>query len=971
MLEEYKKKRNFVRTPEPRGNTRQSRVYNSRSRFVVQKHDATRLHYDFRLEDKKEGVLKSWAVPKGISLDPKIKRLAVLTEDHPLDYLLFEGVIPEGSYGAGSVIVWDTGTYATEEDISEQFKRGKVTFSLFGHKLRGKFKLVRINSRKEQEENQWLLMKSTDGLESEEDLTIKRPESVLTGRTNDDLAIGKDEEDEDKKLDRRRKNSSIAKATKVNSNTRNVEDTTERQANEALRYPNNITPTLTDQQQQQKEFPTKIKPMLSTLVDKPFDSKDWVFEIKWDGVRSILFLHKKKGILELQSRNGKSITHRYPELVKELIPSPSSTTSTLTSSHSPPHPSTSSVIKCKDSVVLDGEIVVLDKKNDIPNFQNHQRRMNVDLIKEIESLSKEIPATYYFFDILYIDGINLQGLPFLERRRILSDVITEKNARIKISHFIEEQGQEVFDKTKSMGLEGLIAKHKSSKYVQGIRSRDWLKIKHIKTQDCVVIGYIRGEGNRENYFGSLLLAVYDPRNNKLRFVGHTGSGFDFVQLDKVYTRLKALGIEKCPIDYVPYTNRPPVWIRPELVAEVKFSDWTSEKIMRAPIFLRFREDKAPKDCLIEGEKPTDKVLEDITTVKLKESKKPNEQVLVNKPADRDNVYSSSSFFSNLDKIFWDKTSTHPKLTKKDLIIYYDKIGSFILPYLKDRPLSLSRYPDGAKGKSFYHKNWNQENTPSFVQTAKIYSESRESNTINYIICNNKETLLWLANLGCIEMHPWYSRINDFELCQERNDILYEEKCGLNFPDFIIFDLDPYIYSGYEVKGQEPEYNHKGFRATVDVAYLLKDFFDSLRIESFIKISGRTGLHIFVPIANLYSYEQTRAFAEVVGNILVRRYPEKITMEWDTTKRKGKVFFDHNQNARGKTIASVFSARPTESATISMPITWNDLSNVLPTDYTILNVPDILNKKSVNPWDNILEKKQDLNKILENISQLFR
>src|SRR5215207_449325 len=502
MLKEYNKKRNFVRTPEPRGTTKQSRVDNKRSKFVVQKHDATRLHYDFRLEDKKEEVLKSWAVPKGISLDPKIKRLAVLTEDHPLDYLLFEGIIPEGSYGAGTVIVWDTGTYGTEEDISEQFKRGKITFSLFGQKLRGKFKLVRIHSREEQE-NQWLLMKSTDGSESEEDLTMNRPESVLTGRTNDDLRIGKDK-NEDKKLDRRQKNSSISKATKV-SNIRNVANTVERQANEAqMIYANNITTTLTDQQQRQQkgEFPTKIKPMLSTLVDKPFDSKDWVFEIKWDGVRSILLLHKKKGILELQSRNGKLITHRYPELVKEL---------TYTSSSS----STSSVIKCKESAILDGEIVVLDKKNGIPNFQSHQRRMNVDFIKEIESLSKEIPATYYFFDILYLDGINLQGLPFLERRRILSDIITEGNARIKISHFIEEQGQEVFDKTKSMGLEGLIAKHKSSKYVQGIRSRDWLKIKHIKTQDCVVIGYTRGEGNRENYFGSLLLAVYDPSNSKL------------------------------------------------------------------------------------------------------------------------------------------------------------------------------------------------------------------------------------------------------------------------------------------------------------------------------------------------------------------------------------------------------------------------------------------------------------------------
>lgn len=961
MLEEYNKKRNFARTSEPRGTTKQSKIDNKRSRFVVQTHDARRLHYDFRLEDKKEGVLKSWAVPKGISLDPKIKRLAVLTEDHPLDYLLFEGVIPEGSYGAGTVIVWDTGTYETEEDISEQFKRGKITFSLFGRKLKGKFKLVRIRSRQEQEENQWLLMKSTDGLESEEDLTINRPESVLTGRTNDDLRIGKDE-DEDKE-DRRQKNPSIARATKV-SNTGNVVDIVERQANQPqMTYADNITTTLTDQQPLQKgEFPSKVKPMLSTLVDKPFDSKDWVFEIKWDGVRSILLLHKKKGIIELQSRNGKLITHRYPELVKELT-STSSSSSDFSSS-------TSSLIKCKESAVLDGEIVVLDKKNGIPSFQSHQKRMNVDFIKEIESLSKEIPATYYFFDILYLDGINLQDLPFLERRKIMSDVITEENARIKISHFIEEQGQEVFDKTKSMGLEGVIAKHKTSKYVQGIRSRDWLKIKHIKTQDCVVIGYTRGEGNRENYFGSLLLAVYDPSNSKLRFVGHTGSGFDFGQLDEIYRKLNAMQIEKCPIDYVPYTNRPPVWIRPELVAEVKFSDWTSEKIMRAPIFLRFREYKAPKECLIEGEKPTQKVLEE-PVKEAKESKKPNEQDLVNKPADSNNDVYSSSSFSNLDKIFWNKTSTHPQLTKKDLIKYYDDISSFILPHLKDRPLSLSRYPDGIKGKSFYHKNWNQENKPPFVQTAKIYSESREDNIINYIICNNKETLLWLANLGCIEMHPWYSIINDFELCQERNSILYEEECGLNFPDFIIFDLDPYIYSGNEAKDQEPEYNHKGFRAAVEVAYLLKDLFDNLRIESFIKISGKTGLHIFVPIANQYTYEQTRAFAEVVGNILLRRHPEKITMEWDTTKRAGKVFFDHNQNARGKTIASVFSARPTESATVSMPVKWDYLSSVFPTDYTILNVPDILNKKSVNPWDNMLEKKQDLNKILESVSQLFR
>jgi bifunctional non-homologous end joining protein LigD len=915
MLEEYHKKRNFTKTPEPRGNTNQSRE--NKNKFVVQKHDATRLHYDFRLEDKEEGVLKSWAVPKGISLDSKIRRLAVLTEDHPLDYLLFEGVIPQGSYGAGTVIVWDTGMYTSEGEISEQFENGKITFTLFGQKLRGRFSLVRTS-----EKNQWLLIKSSDEFASNENLTITRPESVLSGRTNEDL----------EKYHYKNDKSSFAKAVKISekvSNHRRKKGEEEKNGGDDA--------TATSDTDQQEEFPTKIKPMLSTLVNEPFNNKDWVFEVKWDGVRSILFFHKTKGILEMQSRNGKLITHRYPEIVKALN-------------------SISSAIKCKESAILDGEIVVTDKKNGIPNFQDHQRRMNIDNSKEIEILSRQIPATYYFFDILYLDGKNLQSLSFLERRRILSETI-EKNNRTKISDFIEEIGKEIFDKTKIMGLEGIVAKHKSSKYLQGIRSRDWLKIKNIKTQDCIIIGYTKGEGNRQNYFGSLLLAAYDSES-KLRFVGHTGSGFDFDQLEKVYEKLQKMKVEKCQISYVPYTNRDPLWIKPELVAEIKFSNWTGEKIMRAPIFLRFREDKIPKDCIIEEE--VEKQTEEII--------KQQEEI-----GKHDNLYSASHFsssysFSNLDKVFWDRTRNHPQLTKKDLIEYYDKISSYILPYLKDRPLSLSRYPDGIKGKSFYHKNWNQER-PSFVQAVKVYSESREDNIINYLVCNNKETLLWLANLGCIEIHPWYSRINDFNSCNEKDDILYEEKCGLNFPDFIIFDLDPYIYSGIEDKGQEPEYNLKAFKATVDVAYSLKELFDELKIESYVKTSGKTGLHIFVPVATFYTYEQTRGFAEIIGKILKRRYPQKITMEWDTTKRKGKVFFDHNQNARGKTIASIFSARPSGLATVSMPARWEDLSSIRPTDFTMLNVPQIV-KKSVNPWKDILERKQDINKILENVSEIF-
>jgi bifunctional non-homologous end joining protein LigD len=918
MLEKYNKKRNFSKTPEPEGNMDQSEVDTRPLRFVVQKHDASRLHYDFRLETE-EGVLKSWAVPKGISLDPKVKRLAVLTEDHPLEYLLFEGIIPEGSYGAGTVIVWDTGNYTSEQEISDQFIKGKITFTLFGQKLKGRFSLIKTTRA-----NQWLLIKGDDEFKSEEDLTITRPESVLTGRTNQDLENGKED-----------------KAKTENTSSNNDNDRKDRS-------PIRRVAALKERKGVVSEaFPKKIKPMLATAIDKPFNDKHWVFEIKWDGVRSIYFLHKTKRILEIKSRSDKTITHRYPELIEPL----------------------NSTIKCQESIVLDGEIVVLDKEG-MPSFQNHQRRMNVDNKADIEKLSREIPATYYIFDILYLDGKNLQRFDFLQRRSILSQVVN-KNIKVLISDFIEEMGEKVFDNVKAMNLEGVVAKNKSSRYLQGTRSRDWLKIKTIKTQDCVVIGYTRGEGNRKNYFGSLLLAVYYDK--KLRFIGHTGSGFDFAQLNDIYNKLQQLKIEKCPVDYIPYTNRDPVWVEPKLVAEVKFSDWTQEKIMRSPIFLRFREDKKPEECVIEEEKSTEEI------VGLKDEKKEllregGEKEQSNTPEASETrssdgsgasmPSSSSSFFSNLDKVFWDKSENHPQLTKKVLIEYYNKISEYLLPYLKDRPLSLSRYPDGIKGKHFYHKNWDKEK-PDFVQTVKVYSKSK-GGIVNYIVCNNKDTLLWLANLGCIEMHPWYSRVRDSDAC--KNNPVDEEKCGLNTPDFIVFDLDPYIYSGKEKRGEkEPEYNVRAFKATVDVAYDIKDLLDKLKIRSYVKTSGKTGLHIFVPVVLSYTYEQTRAFAETIGKILCARHPKKITMDWNITKRVGKVFFDHNQNAMGKTIASIFSARPTNSATISMPVTWKDLSSIYPTDFTILNAFDIV-KKSGDPWKEILQRKQDISKILENVSE---
>ena len=412
-----------------------------------------------------------------------------------------------------------------------------------------------------------------------------------------------------------------------------------------------------------------------------------------------------------------------------------------------------------------------------------------------------------------------------------------------------------------------------------------------------------------------------------------------------------------PIESLPYKNRNTVWVEPSYVVEIKFTGWTKDGIMRAPIFLRFRDDKSPEECLLEADQPLSSVE--------KSNGVPEKTI---RPTQVSSSLSHPPFdtgdFSNLDKTYWKPTREHGNITKGELIAYYDAVNELILPHLKDRPLSLSRYPNGIEGKSFYHKDWSMSK-PDYVITVPIYSEHR-AEPINYLVCNNKKSLLWIANLGAIEMHPWYSKIRDFQSC-DNSSLIFEEKCGLNFPDFIVFDLDPYIYSGVEEKGQEPEYNTKGFKAAVEVAYHLRDLFNELKIKSFIKTSGKTGLHIYVPIKNDYNYHQTRSFAEIIGKMLMSRFPKKITMEWNTAKRTGKVFFDYNQNSRGKTIASVYSVRPTTSATVSMPVRWEELGDIIPKDFTLLTVPEIMRRKS-DPWRGVLEHKQDMKSILSSIKK---
>ena len=900
-LKEYNKKRKFGRTPEPPGvtNGKKKKIKSKSNKkvFVVQKHRATRLHYDLRLEDEL-GALKSWAVPKGPSLDPQIKRLAVSVEDHPYDYLLFEGTIPDGNYGAGTVIVWDHGTYDSEKKLINQFNEGKISFELNGKKLKGHFSLVRTRR-----ENQWLLIKANDKFAKPDfDLTNSKPESVLSGRTNDDLE-------------------GI------------MQSTTQQRENQLRNVPNGQ-----DRKQPKKreitatsstyDIPLNVRPMLAYPVDEPFDNSEWVFEIKWDGVRAITYIHDDS--IRMESRKGNNITKKYPDIYNAL----------------------KNMDVSKHSAVLDGEIVVLNEKG-FPDFQGHQHRMNVSNQREIEVLAKKIPATYYVFDILHLDGKDLRPLSYIERRKLLSEILFP-NDSVKISDYIEGNGPQMLKHTVKFNLEGIIAKRKSSRYHEGVRSHDWLKVKNTRTQDCIIIGYTKGEGNRSQGFGSLLLAVYDSRSEEYRFVGHVGTGFNFQSVREIYAKLQTIRADRSPVKSIPYKNRETVWVNPILVAEIKFTDWTEEGIMRAPVFLRFRVDKNPEECVLEADQPepynssvrTEKEMSMLKSSNSKDSK-------------------TKKSFSNLQKIYWPATQNMKQITKGDLIDYYDSVSTLILPHLRDRPLSLSRYPDGIHGKSFYHKDWDQSK-PDYVKTAKVFSEHRNE-PINYLVCNNVETLLWIANLGSIEMHPWYSRIKDFEHCKT-SSTLYEEKCGLNFPDFIVLDLDPYIYSGKEKAGSEPEYNIRGFRAAAEVAFDLKDVLDELEIKSYVKTSGKTGLHIYIPTIPKFSYDETRSFAELIGKILMSKFPNKISMEWSTSKRKGKVFFDHNQNSRGKTIASAWSVRPTPSATVSVPIHWDALDDCDPAEYTIRTVLALF-KSRTDPWKNVLTDKQDLSKVITAVKEL--
>ncbi|MDE3096432.1 MAG: non-homologous end-joining DNA ligase [Chloroflexota bacterium] len=925
----YRQKRDFERTPEPRAGGPAAAGGPGEAgdlTFVVQQHRATRMHWDFRLEV--DGVLASWAVPKGPSLDPKAKRMAAQVEDHPFDYGGFEGVIPQGNYGAGEVIVWDNGTYTPDEggvyswgDRAEGSQRmregitaGKLSFTLRGKKLRGSWTLVRMGGRRNADGRAWLLIKHRDAYASTRDV-LEEDRSVVSGLTVRDLREG------------RMPRAGAAAGAKP--------------------HPGAVETPFPDAR--------ALRPMLPTLVAGAFSRAGWIFEPKLDGVRALAFV--RDGTVELRSRRGNAITVQYPEAVDAL-----------------------GGLRAQ-AAVLDGEICALDERG-APDFQALQGRINLSRPAEVARATAETPVTYYVFDVLYLDGYGLAGVPCSDRKAVLRQRL-DGDARLRYVEHVEEDGERMYETAVGLGFEGVVAKRAASVYEPGVRSRSWLKAKAAQEQEFVVGGYSEGEGARKRTFGGILVGYYD--GDALRFAASVGSGFTDRMLEQVARRLRALRTDDAPF------AEPPAdiggrwagaratrcfWVKPELVARVRFSAWTRDGNLRAPVFQGLRDDVDPRTVVRETavRRAVDVLAGDPAPAASDGSMASAvgsvlDQLERNrKDAFTLDVAGAKIRLTNLDKVFWPATNEHPARTKRELVRYYARVAPYILPHLRDRPLTLNRYPNGIDGKNFYQKHWPQA-FPRDVGVERVMLHSAHNDADGeYVLVNNLATLLWLAQLADIEMHPWMARIDPepdargipTTFAGSEEDI---DRSVLNYPDFMVFDLDPYIYAGDEKKGEEPALNRRAFEKTREVAFALRDVLQQLRLSSFVKTTGKTGLHVFVPVLRQHTYDEIRAATETLGRFLVQQRPDDVTMEWQVPKRTGKVFFDHNQNARGKTLASQYSLRPTPHAAASAPVTWDDLARVYPTDFDIDTLPVRLEAIG-DLWKDILAAKQDLRALLE-------
>ena len=773
-LHTYRAKRDFKATPEPTGDGARRASQAARPRFVVQQHHATRLHWDLRLEH--DGALASWAIPNGIPADPSENRLAVRTEDHPLEYLDFHGEIPKGQYGAGTMTIWDRGTF----DVHKWEER-KVEVTFHGERLRGRYGLFPIG-RAPDSENDWMIHR------------MDPPEDP-----------------------------------------------------------------------EREPMPERVLPMLARTGTLPPDQDRWSFEVKWDGVRAIAYA--QPGRLRLESRNLNEITAAYPE-VRGILDDLG-----------------------MHEAVLDGEIVAFDAEGK-PSFGLLQRRMHVTSTSAVRRLAASTPVVYAIFDLLYLDGRSLMELPYRERRARLEELELRGRAwRVPSAH--PGEGGRLLEATQKQGLEGIVAKRLDSRYEPGRRSGAWLKVKHTLRQELVIGGWLPGEGRRSKRIGALLMGYWS--DGDFVYAGRVGTGFTEATLDELIARLAPLRRDTSPFDKAPRLPREAVFVEPRLVAEIELREWTADGIMRAPSFKGLRNDKEPREVVFEGAPGLEAASEPAPAGADSGADPSSPEALFEKVerlpegALLVSVEGRELRITNWNKVLYPRAG----FTKGDLIAYYARIAPVVLPHLRDRPLTLKRYPNGVEGQYFYEKQ-SPSHRPGWVQTAKI-------GDIVYTLAQDRPTLVWLANLADVELHTSLSLAS-----------------APQQPTMLVFDLDPGAPAGIV--------------QCCEVAQVLHGLFEQLGLQSFAKTSGSKGLQVYVPLNTPLSYEQSKPLARRIAELLEQRMPDLVVARMTKRLRPGRVLVDWSQNDAHKTTVTVYSVRARERPTVSTPVTWEEVASCREAQY---------------------------------------
>lgn len=771
-LKKYQEMRDFSKTKEPKGKVGRKKA--SGLRFVVQEHHASHLHYDFRLE--LDGVLKSWAVPKGPSLDPKDKRLAMQTEDHPLGYERFEGEIPEGEYGAGEVFLYDEGTWESEGDPRKGLEKGELKFSLEGEKLKGSFVLVKVRYRGSK--NSWLLIKHKD-------------EYAVSGKK---------------------------------AGVKRIADYGSRKEKKKKASHHMGTDT----------WPGFIPPELPQLVEEAPTGDQWIHEMKFDGYR--IQAHLKPRSLHLYTRNGHDWKKKFPSLAAEL-----------------------KALEADDAII-DGELISLDSKGR-SNFQDLQNSLKGN---------DDGDLVYYAFDLLFLNGKDLRDLPLHERKTLLKTILKGQDGRLRYSDDVKTSGKEFFEVSCDHDLEGIISKDASAPYRSG-RNSSWVKVKCQSRQEFVIGGWTDPKGGRPG-LGALLLGYW--QGDEFRYAGKVGTGFTEKKLRELKKILKALATDADPFDGDHPKAKDQHFVTPELVCEVKFANWTKERLLRAPVFIALRSDKAPEEI-------------------------------------RRDVPKTLNLISSPEKILFPGDG----VTKGEVSDYYASVAPHMIPYIEDRPLSLVRCPEGAKKGCFYQKHFSGK-IPDAFHPLTVKEESGEG---NYISIDSAAGLQHLVQLNAYEIHAWNSRRSDYHRA-----------------DQIVFDLDP----GPGVS----------WKRVIEAAFEVRELLHDLELECFVKLTGGKGLHVHVPIAAKYSWDEVKSFALTVCRELESRKPKDFTTNMSKQKRKGKIFLDYLRNGQGATAVAPYSLRAKEKSFVALPVDWKELRRVKsPQQYDLKKTLAKLRRRKSDPW----------------------